>query len=122
MSVSGTDQGMQGQPSGRLGVDGDTAQLINSKVADVQSAVSAARAAIVDAGATATPLGHGYAQRIGQRNGQVANGGPGSAADTLARFAESLDDLKNAVVASIGHYQGADGAGRHWVEESGRSA
>ncbi|AHH93835.1 hypothetical protein [Kutzneria albida] len=107
--------------AGSFAVDGNTAELINSKLSDIQNAVSAARATMANMQA-ATPLGQGYAQQIGNRNTQIAVGGSGSAEETLAKFEQSLDELKRTIQTSVNNYHGADQAGKHRVDGSGSYA
>jgi hypothetical protein len=108
--------------SGGFAVDGNTAQLINQKLSDIQDAVATAQSKLLTLGQSTTPLGQGYAQQIGQRNTQIATGGAGSGLETLAKFSQHLDELKQTISSSVSHYQGADQQGKRHVDGSGSYA
>ncbi|MBA8931160.1 hypothetical protein BC739_008407 [Kutzneria viridogrisea] len=108
--------------AGSFAVDGNTAELINSKLSDIQTAISAARANLKNAAGMSMQLGQGYAQQVSDRNTQIASGGAGSAEGMLLKFEQSLDELKRTIQTSVNNYHGADQAGKHRVDGSGSYA
>lgn len=54
------------------------------------------------------PLGGGYAQEVGAFMAQYGITGPGSAADSLTRFGQELQKLKDNIQKALARYRATD--------------
>lgn len=54
------------------------------------------------------PLGGGYAAEIGEFMARYGVGGPGSAAESLTRFGQELQRLKETIAKALKRYQATD--------------
>ena len=104
--------------SGALKVDPQTGETTLKFLNQVQELVDRMRGDLrrVD---TRTPLGGGFAERIGSFNQELATGGDNSVHDQLGRFHHELDLLKQAVVQSMRSYLGTDAAGARLISQTG---
>ncbi|MFL6140961.1 MAG: hypothetical protein ACJ72N_03685 [Labedaea sp.] len=95
--------------SGALKVDPQTGETTLKFLDQVQELVERMRGDLrrVDA---RTPLGGGFAERIGGFNHELASGGDNSVHDQLTRFHHELGLLKQAVVQSMRSYLGTETA------------
>jgi hypothetical protein len=92
--------------AGQFSVDGDTAKIINDKLAQIRDIAASARLKLYSP--PAMPIGGGYAQQIVQRNHQIANGGPDSGTQQMYAFASNLDKLIETINSSVAGYQNTD--------------
>jgi hypothetical protein len=103
--------------SGALKVDPQTGETTLKFLNQVQELVERMQGDLrrVD---TRTPLGGGFAERIGSFNQELATGGDNSVHDQLTRFHHELDLLKQAVVQSMRSYLGTETASAHLMTQA----
>jgi hypothetical protein len=65
------------------------------------------------------PLGGGYAEEIGAFMAQYGISGPGSAADSLTRFGQELQKLKDNLDTALKRYRDTDDAASDGVDCNG---
>lgn len=98
--------------SGALQVDPHTGEATLKFLNDIQELTGRLSQQVRRVGVT-TPLGGGFGEEIGAFNRRLGAGGSNDAQELLARFGAELEQLKNAVAASMKSYQAMDGANAH---------
>jgi hypothetical protein len=101
--------------AGALAVSPDTGAAIIKQLTDVQDKVNEARSTGVF-GVASQRLGGGYATDIAQFNQQVNQDGQNM---VLQKFADELEQLKQAISRSIANYGTTDTAQRRNVDSAG---
>ena len=111
-------EGLEGaSQTGQFQIDGNTAKVINDKLAEIKSVAQQARAKLRSIGQM--QIGGGYAQQIAQRNMLIQTGGPDSADGQMMAFVNNLDTLIAAINSSVAGYQSSDQDAHGGVKRAG---